>query len=189
MTLGEFMASVPPLTSSVRVSCRGIKFSVPNYVNGILVARGISAVERKSVLADYFFRAKAFHSKSDTPEKESSCIGALMLEDLGLRESVVPFLSSDCYVSDYDVFVWCGMELSVPAVWFRTLVSLFGQRRARIAIDEQCDFVWEALKEKSFCVSQSRTYTPKKIAVERSLASRIVFILMKESAKKTKISL
>jgi hypothetical protein len=189
MTLGAFMSSVPPLMNRVRVSYRGVKFSVPNYVNGILVARGLSELERKNVLTDYLLRAKAFPSKSDTPEKESFCIGALMLEDLGLRVSVLPVLSSKSLSSDYDVFSWGGMELSVPSLWFRTLVSLFGQRRAGIVLAEQCDYIRNTLRDKSFCLSQSRTYTPKKVSIERAIASRIIFLLMKESAKNTKIVL
>lgn len=189
MTLGAFMSSVPPLTNRVRVSCRGVKFSVPNYVNGVLVAKGLSELERKNVLTDYLIRAKAFPSKSDTPEKESSCIGALMLEDLGLRKSILPVLSSKTHPSDYDMFSWSGMEISVPSIWFRALVSLFGQRRAGIVLAEQCDYIRNTLRDKSFCLSQSRTYTPRKQSIERALASRIIFLLMKESAKNTKIVL
>lgn len=183
------MSSVPPLSNRVRVSCRSVKFSVPNYVNGVLVARGLTDVERKNILADYLLRAKAFHSKSDTPEKESSCIGALMLEDLGLRASVLPVLSSKSHVAEHEIFNWAGVEMSVPSLWFRVLVSLFGQRRAGLIVAEQCDYIRSTLREKSFCLSQSRTYTPKKESIERALAPRLILLLMKDVAKNTKIVL
>jgi len=153
-------------------------------------AMSMSEPDIKSSLVDYWQRAVLYQAKSGDTDWESMCIGVIFLDDLGMKVPLLPLLGGDSAMAS-GVCVQLNTAdkrvVEIPSFWYRALISTYGVRRAKVMLAQQYGQVYEQLVDHSFCVSQARTYKPKAERLNRVLAARVIFMLMNDATRKTKI--